>query len=255
VVLQAVSSEEDGGLGTFAALEADDDFAACLIPEPTEFGLVCVQAGALTFSGCVAGKTAHAALRLEGVSAIDRYIPIHLALQAHEQEMNARPRHPLFAKHPLPYPLLVGQLSAGRWSSQVPEELRFEGRVGVPVGSSLQQVRDEFESVVHAVAPDVEITWTGGQFGSGATALEDPWVQLVRAAATEELGTPPPLIGVPYGADMRLFCERGIPCVMFGPTGLKLAHAVDEQVRADELATLSRTIVRVICGWSPAPAT
>ena len=253
VVLQAVSSEEDGGLGTFAALEADDDFAACLIPEPTEFGVVCVQAGALTFSGVVAGKTAHAALRLEGVSAIDRYIPIHLALQLYEQEVNARPRHPLLADHPLPYPLLVGQLRAGRWSSQVPEELRFEGRVGVPVGASVQQVREEFESVVHRIAPDVAITWTGRQFGSGATATDYPWVHLVRAAATEELGTPPPLTAVPYGADMRLFCERGIPCVMFGPTGLKLAHAVDEHVRSDELATLSRTIVRVICGWSPAP--
>ena len=253
VMLQAVSSEEDGGLGTFAALEADDDFAACLIPEPTEFGLVCVQAGALTFSGVVTGKTAHAALRLEGVSAIDRYIPIHLALQAYEREMNARPRHPLMADHPLPYPLLVGQLSAGRWSSQVPEELRFEGRVGVPVGASVQQVREEFESVVHRIAPDVAITWTGGQFGSGATATDDPWVRLVRAAATQELGTPPPLTAVPYGADMRLFCERDIPCVMFGPAGLKLAHAVDERVHAHELAALSRTIVRVICGWSPAP--
>ena len=28
VVLQAVASEEDGGLGTFAALERDADFAA-----------------------------------------------------------------------------------------------------------------------------------------------------------------------------------------------------------------------------------
>ena len=51
VVLFAVSSEEDGGLGTFAALEADERFDACLIPEPTGFDVVCAQAGALTFSG------------------------------------------------------------------------------------------------------------------------------------------------------------------------------------------------------------
>jgi acetylornithine deacetylase len=248
VVLQAVPSEEDGGLGTFAALEADDDFAACLIPEPTELTVVCAQAGALTFSGVVRGRTAHAAMRLEGVSAIDRYVPIHQALQSYEREVNARHRHPLLADHPLPYPILVGQLSAGRWSSQVPEELRFEGRVGVPVGTGLAQARAEFERVVHTVASDVEITWTGGQFGSGETALDDPWVARVRAAAAEELGDEPPLTGVSYGADMRLFCERGIPCVMFGPTGLRLAHAVDEHVSADELATVSRTIVRVLAG-------
>jgi acetylornithine deacetylase len=253
IVLQGVSSEEDGGLGTFAALETDHDFAACLIPEPTEFGVVCAQAGALTFSGVVRGKTAHAAARLEGVSAIDRYVPVHLALQAYEREVNGRPRHPLLADHPLPYPLLVGQLRAGRWSSQVPEELHFEGRVGVPVGSRVQQVRDEFERVVRGVVHDIEITWSGGQFGSGATPVDDPWVHHVRAAAAAELGAPPPFTGVAYGADMRLFCERDIPCVMFGPNGLKLAHAKDELVSATELASVSRTIVRVICGWSTPP--
>jgi acetylornithine deacetylase len=253
IVLQGVSSEEDGGLGTFAALEAGHDFAACLIPEPTEFGVVCAQAGALTFSGVVRGKTAHAAARLEGISAIDRYVPIHLALQAYEREMNGRPRHALLADHPLPYPLLVGQLRAGRWSSQVPEELHFEGRVGVPVGTRVEQVREEFESVVLSVAGDTEITWTGGQFGSGATPVDDPWVDHVRAAASAELGSPPPLTGVAYGADMRLFCERDIPCVMFGPTGLRLAHAKDEWVSTTELAAVSRTIVRVICGWSSQP--
>ena len=80
VVLHAVASEEDGGLGTFAALAADDRFDACLIPEPTAFDVVVAQAGALTFSGTVRGRSAHAAVRLEGVSALDRYVPVHQAL-------------------------------------------------------------------------------------------------------------------------------------------------------------------------------
>ena len=248
VVLQAVSSEEDGGLGTFAALQRDADFAACLIAEPTELAIVCAHGGALTFTGTVRGRTAHAAMRLEGVSAIDRYIPIHAALHAHEQAINARPRHPLLADHPLPYPLLVGQLQAGRWSSQVPEELRFEGRLGVPVGSSLAAARAELEQVVAAATddagPPVEIVWSGGQFAPGEIAVDDRWVTLVRAAATAELGAPPPLVGVSYGTDMRLYCERGIPCLMFGPRGIRLAHAVDEHVAIGDLETVARVIVR-----------
>ena len=55
VVLQAVSSEEDGGLGTFAALERDARFDAALLPEPTALRVVCAQAGALTFRGVVRG--------------------------------------------------------------------------------------------------------------------------------------------------------------------------------------------------------
>ena len=66
------------------------------------------------------------------------------------------------------------------------------------------------------------------------------------AAATAELGHEPERVGVSYGADMRLFCERGIPCVMFGTPGLERAHAVDEWVAVDDLVALARTLVRVI---------
>ena len=247
----------DGGLGTFAALERDADFVACLIPEPTELQIVCAHGGALTFAGIVRGRTAHAALRLEGVSAIDRYMPIHAALHAHERAVNARPRHPLLADHPLPYPLLVGQLRAGRWSSQVPEELRFEGRLGVPVGESLEDARAGLERAVAEATddagPPVEIAWTGGQFAPGETPLDDPWVHAVRAAAAAELGAEPALVGVGYGADMRLYCARGIPCVLFGPRGLGYAHAVDERVAVGDLVAVARTIVRAALAFRGLP--
>jgi acetylornithine deacetylase len=89
VVLQCVASEEDGGLGTFAALERDAAYDAALIPEPTSFDVVCAQAGALTFRCVIPGRAAHAAHRLEGCSAIDRYVRVHQALQALEREVNA----------------------------------------------------------------------------------------------------------------------------------------------------------------------
>ena len=91
-MLQAVASEEDGGLGTFAALERDAAFDAALLPEPTGLRVVCAQAGALTFRGVVRGRSAHAAERLAGCSAIDRYVRVHAALAAHETAVNARRR-------------------------------------------------------------------------------------------------------------------------------------------------------------------
>ena len=51
---------------------------------------------------------------------------------------------------------------------------------------------------------------------------------------------------MPYGADMRLFTARGIPCVMAGTGGLERAHAVDEWVAIDELVSLARVIVRLL---------
>jgi acetylornithine deacetylase len=75
--------------------------------------------------------------------------------------------------------------------------------------------------------------------------VDDPWVERVRAAVTAERGAAP-VIGVPYGADMRLFTARGIPTVMVGTNDLELAHAVDESVSLSELEALARVIVRVL---------
>lgn len=246
VVVQAVSSEEDGGLGTFAALREDAGFAACVILEPTGFDIACAQAGALTFTGEVPGVAAHAAVRLEGVSAIDRYVALHAALAELERDLNADVTHPLMRAHELPYPLSVGRIEGGRWSSTVPDRLVFEGRVGVPVGMELAEVRTRFEAVVRAGCPEATVAWSGGRFASCETPVDAPIVRLVTSAAHDELGREARPIGVTYGADMRLFRERGIPCVMFGTPGLERAHAVDEFVEVADLVALARTLVRVI---------
>ena len=247
VVLQCVASEEDGGLGTFAALERDAAFDAALIPEPTGFDVVCAQAGALTFRLVVPGRAAHAATRLEGCSAIDRYVRIHAALHALEAELNAGVDHPLMRELELPYPVLVGQVHGGDWSSSVPDRVGAEGRVGVPIGADAATIRAALEAAVvldDGEAP-VAVSWTGGAFLPGETPREDPWTERVVAAVAAVRGATR-TVGVPYGADMRLFTARGIPCVMAGTGGLERAHAVDEWVAIDELVSLARVIVRVL---------
>jgi acetylornithine deacetylase len=258
VVLQAVASEEDGGLGTFAALERDADFDAALLPEPTGLRVVCAQAGALTFRGVVQGRSAHAAERLAGCSAIDRYVRVHQALAAHEGAVNTKVEHPLMRELPLPYPLLVGRVAGGGWSSQVPDRVEFEGRLGVPVGASLEAARTALQREVDTALDDGEapctLVWEGGAFAPGETAPDDPWVGVVQGALRDELGSEPPLAGVPWGADMRLFTARGIPAVMVGTTGIELAHAVDESVSTAELATVARTMIRAVMRWRSSPA-
>jgi acetylornithine deacetylase len=250
VVVQCVSSEEDGGLGTFAELERDAAFDAALIPEPTGFDVVCAQAGALTFRGVVPGRAAHAAHRLEGSSAIDRYVRVHAALAAHERAVNEAVAHPLMRELALPYPLLVGRVAGGDWSSQVPDRVEFEGRLGVPVGDDPAAARAAFEAVVAAALDDgevpAEIAWSGGSFEPAETAPEHPWVRLVAAAAADELGRDVSIAGVPWGSDMRHFTARGIPCTMAGTRGIERAHAVDEYVELDELTALARALVRVL---------
>jgi acetylornithine deacetylase len=249
VVLVAVGSEEDGGLGAFAALQRDSAFDACLIPEPTSFDLVCAQAGALTFEGVVPGVAAHAAHRMKGVSAIDRYLAVHSALAEHERALNAAVEHPLMRALELPYPLVVGRLEAGEWSSSVPDRLRFEGRAPVRLGEEVATARAALETVVVRACPEAHLQWTGGQFASGETDAGHPFAGLVRGALAAETGRATSVVGVPWGADMRLWTTRGIPTVMAGTRGIESAHAVDERVRVEDLVTLARVIERVASGF------
>jgi acetylornithine deacetylase len=150
----------------------------------------------------------------------------------------------------LPYPLVVGRVRAGEWSSSVPDRLVFEGRAPVRVGEAPAEARAAVEAAVAAAADGhAELRWPGGQFASGETPAGHPFARLVREAVTAEIGREARLAGVPWGADMRLWCARGIPCVMAGSTGIELAHAVDERVRIDDLVAVARTIVRVAHGF------
>jgi acetylornithine deacetylase len=118
------------------------------------------------------------------------------------------------------------------------------------VGASLPDARAALQTVVDEALddgePPCELTWEGGAFDSGETALDHPWVGTVRAALSAELGREAPLAGVPWGADFRQFTARGIPAVMVGTEGIELAHAVDESVDVGQLVTVARTIIRAL---------
>jgi acetylornithine deacetylase len=253
IVLQAVSSEEDGGAGTFAELLRDDRYDGCVIPEPTGLDVVCAHGGSQQFEGTVYGRSTHAAIRLEGLSAIDRYLPLHAAMAEHERLINSNVEHELMRRLELPYPINVGRLEAGQWPAQVPDRLRFAGRLGIPIGVPPEQARQRFEAsladALDGAGPPLELRWTGG-FRPSTTALDDALVSLCRDALSVELDRPARLAGVPWGADMQHFCARGIPCVMLGTTGIERAHAVDEYVELAELVAVARALVRVVCRFS-----
>ena len=110
--------------------------------------------------------------------------------------------------------------------------------------------RAALQAVVDAALDDGEppcaLVWEGGAFAPGETAVDHPWVSVVRGALSDELGREAGLAGVPWGADMRQFTARGIPAVMVGTSGIELAHAVDESVALSELVVVARTIIRSV---------
>ena len=250
LLVQSVVGEEDGGLGTFAAIERGQRADAAIVLEPTRLRLIPAQAGALSFRLHVPGRAAHAAVRYRGVSALEKFELLHAALHHVEAELN-RERHPLFARYEIPYPLSIGRLRAGEWSATVPDTLECEGRVGVPVGMPVEAVRARVErALADAAAADVwlrehppRLEWVGGQFEPAEADVEGEPFRWLRAAHERELGAPVELDGAPYGSDMRLFVNRaGMPAVLYGPGDIDLAHQVDESIDLEEVRVAARVV-------------
>jgi acetylornithine deacetylase len=248
--LHCVVGEEDGGLGAFATLRRGHIGEAAVITEPTSAQIITATAGALTFRIEVAGRSAHGSMRREGVSAFEAFLPIHAALLELEADRNHDP-DPLFVGE-VPYALSVGMISAGEWSSNVPDRLVAEGRFGVQIGEDPRLARARFEDVVTEVAlkdPWLHdnrpvVTWPGGQFASGSTDSDHPLVGEMSTAVAATGGTHPPLAAGVYGSDLRLYTGiGGIPTLHYGPGAIADAHSPLEKVDLDQLVQVTRALV------------
>lgn len=250
LVLACVVGEEDGGLGTFATLQRGWRADACVIPEPTSLDLVPVNGGALTFRLTVPGLAVHASRRTAGVSAIEKFQPIFTALRALEAERNIEV-DPMMSRWDIAYPIEVGSVHAGDWTSSVPDLLVAEGRYGVRLDETPEQARVDFErAVAVASAADpwlrdhpVEVEWWGGQFASCRARGAGPLLEAVARAHASVSGHPQEFWGAPYGSDLRLLTDiAGIPTIQYGPGDVTLAHGPGESVPIDEVIIAAQTL-------------
>jgi len=251
IAVHTVVGEEDGGLGAFGTMLRGHTGDAAVLTEPTSGRIVTACAGALTFELDVTGRAAHGSTRLEGVSALEAFLPIMAAIQSLELRRNVGP-HPLFSDYPLPYPISIGTVRAGDWASSVPDLLIAEGRLGVRLGEDPADARREFEiAIAEASAADpwlsdnpVHVSWPGGQFASGRIDDDHTLIDEVTSAImTLNGGTVPPRRAAPYGSDLRLYSDiGGIPSLHFGPGDVRFAHAPREQVLIDELVGVTRSL-------------
>lgn len=250
LILACVQGEEDGGLGTYATLARGWRADACVIPEPTSLDLVPASSGSLTFRLHVPGLAAHASRRRSGVSAIEKFGPVLAALRALETRRNLDP-DPLMTPWDIAYPIEVGTVHAGDWSSTVPDLLIAEGRYGIAIGEETTAARAEFEAAIAAVGAvdpwlrdhPVRVEWWGGQFASGRTPTEAGIVTAMRAAHESVSGHRQQVWGAPYGSDLRLLTGIGaIPTLHYGPGSAALAHSPGEQVPIAEVLTAARAL-------------
>ena len=280
----SVVGEEDGGTGTLATLLRGHSADGAVVVEPTRLHVVRAQAGSLMFRLVVHGLSAHGCVREEGVSAVEKFLPLLEALRRLEAErcgvagagsagtagatddgapavaVAGDPASPLFAGYRLPWPIEVGTVRAGDWASSVPDTLVAEGRFGVAVGEDVAAARRVFEAAIsRAAAADPwlaghppEVQWWGGRFDPAVTGPAEPIVTTLAGATGDVTGAAPVVEGVTYGADMRLLVNVGrVPTVLFGPGDVRVAHMADEHVPVDELRAAAQALTLAIlrfCG-------
>jgi acetylornithine deacetylase len=250
-VFLSVPAEEDGGAGMLAAIRSGYVGEMAVITEPTRLEVVVTQAGAITFRLRVPGRAAHASMRREGVSALEKLEVLHAALRADETERNESETDPVMRAIGLPYPTIIGRVSGGDWASTVPDLVTAEGRYGVRAGQTSEQAEVELHKAIwranqadpflreHPASVEV----FGGRFDSARVDPEGPLPKSLLAASVAVDEREPRRIGVPYGADMRLLVHQGAtPTVIYGPGDPRVAHAANEHVPLDEVVRCARVL-------------
>jgi acetylornithine deacetylase len=189
-------------------------------------------------------------VRDEGVSAVERFVPVLRALQELEAKRNVDP-DPLLADRGIPYALSIGTVHAGDWASSVPDVLIAEGRIGVAIDEPVEHARAELEHAVRAACDadpwlrdhPATIEWWGGQFASGRLSDDSDLLDRVRRAHAAVGGNAQEAWLAPFGSDLRLMTGiGGVPTLQYGPGDVALAHAANESVALDEVRTAARAL-------------
>jgi len=258
VIVESTVSEEDGGAGALAAVLRGYIADGALISEPTNLAIVTAQGGALMFRLEVHGLSAHACVRDEGVSAIEKFAYLHQGLLEFETRRSAEITHQLYAGMQIKAPINVGVVRGGSWASSVPEWLEAEGRAGLVPGEDLATFKTELAAEIARLAEadpwlrnhPPAMTWLAGQFAPAGVPIDSPLVEALSQAWRETSSTPARIEAVTYGADMRHFLNSGgVPCVMFGAGNVRLAHAPNEFIPQEDLLTAVMTTALLIARW------
>jgi len=197
-------------------------------------------------------------MRLEGVSAVQKFYQIMEAIESFEKLRHTSFHHPFFEPGSLVAPISIGRIQAGDWPSTVPETLIAEGRYGVLPGEDIHIARRQFEAAVANAAnqdewmtknpPDVE--WFEGQFEPGETPPDAAIIAALNEAHTDVCGSATHIHGVPYGSDLRLFTNHGgMHAVLYGPGDVRVAHSLNEYVPLDEVRLVSKVVAQTIANW------
>jgi len=214
------------------------------------YQVVTAHNGCLQMEVTVHGKMAHAAIPDTGIDALQGATQILTALYAQNKLYQQITSQVEGITHPY---LNVGMIEGGTNTNVVP------GRVTLKLDRRMIPEEDpaEVEATVRQVIADAAAQTRGITVDIKrillAKALKplpgnQPLVQALQKHASAVFGEPIPALGTPLYTDVRIFCEAGIPGVIYGagPRTVLESNAkrADEHLDLQDLRRATQVIAR-----------
>jgi acetylornithine deacetylase/succinyl-diaminopimelate desuccinylase-like protein len=214
------------------------------------YQVVTAHNGCLQMEVTVHGKMAHAAIPASGIDALQGATKILTALYA----QNALYQNITSNVEGITHPYLnVGQIEGGTNTNVVPGRvtLKLDRRM-IPeenpaeVEANIRQVIADAAAQTPGITVDVKRILL-------ANALKPlpgnkPLVDALQKHASNVFGEPIPALGTPLYTDVRIFCEAGIPGVIYGagPRTVLESNAkrADENLDLNDLRRATKVIAR-----------
>ena len=256
VELHFTYDEEFGGeLGPAWLLKNKIIHPDLMVAAGFSYQVITAHNGCLQMQVTVHGKMAHAAIPQSGVDALQGAVKILNALYAQNTLYQSVTSQVTGISHPY---LNVGTIEGGTNTNVVPGRVSFKlDRRMIPeenpveVEATLRAVIAQAAAATPGITVDIDRILL-------ARALQplpgnQPLVAAIQKHGEAIFGEPIPATGTPLYTDVRLFCEAGIPGVIYGAgprTVLESsAKRADERLAVDDLRCATKVMARALADW------
>lgn len=216
------------------------------------YQVITAHNGCLQMEVTVHGKMAHAAIPDSGIDALQAANKILTALYAQNALYKQITSNVEGITHPY---LNIGQISGGTNTNVVPGRVTFKlDRRMIPeenpaeVEATLRQIIHQTAAKASGVTVDIKRILLARAMQP--LAGNKPLVEALQKHGLTVFGEPIPALGTPLYTDVRLFCEAGIPGVIYGagPRTVLESHAkrADERLALDDLRRATKVIARAL---------
>ena len=216
------------------------------------YQVITAHNGCLQMEVTVNGKMAHAAIPDSGIDALQAANKILTALYAQNALYKLITSNVEGITHPY---LNIGTIEGGTNTNVIPGRVTFKlDRRMIPeenpaeVEATLRQIISEAAAQTPGVTVDIKRILLARAMQP--LAGNKPLVESLQKHGQAVFGEPIPALGTPLYTDVRLFCEVGIPGVIYGagPRTVLESHAkrADERLALDDLRRATKVIARAL---------